>query len=227
MGHKSPPKYVAVQNFQAGNDDIMSMKELGLDWEEVSSLEQGTTNGGFQGKQFILTSSGRNTKTAMATMSDDTLYKYEYMALYTMPPSDWKTEAKDDSKLYVQYATFEYTTPDGEVVTEEFDRQVSSLGNFIEDFCEAHDFDIDEHKEGVKAAIKQAFQEKRAAMQDLKDRLVDDGYDRAALDAIKFVKVYPAIAGDQSYKSSYVSKYYGQASKVYTSDDDDDVMDLA
>jgi hypothetical protein len=155
----------------------------------------------------------------MAATSEDDLYKFEYATPWTMKPSvDWKTEANDDTKLSVRFAKFQYILPDGVEIDEGFDRDESSLSTFIPDFLDRYDLG-EEHDGGVKTAIQNAFKEKRTEKQAEKELLENEhGYDRASLEAIRVVKVYPSNDFIMSCKSPYVNKYYGKATEVYPKD---------
>ena len=72
----------------------------------------------------------------------------------------------------------------------------------------------------LEAAIRQAFKSRRAELAQeadarktfLAEELTDD--DRAALDTMRVLKIYPSKGVDGKLKSDFVNRYYGKADEV-------------
>jgi len=203
-----PPPLVAVRDFQNGTEVIKPMRALNHFWNSMPSWASGELHG----RVSILHCNKRTTKAAFKAQLESELFELEYSSLYFMRPSvDWVTEPNDDSKLSVRQAMFDYLA-DGEVISEQFDRDDDSMKTFVPDFINRFDLG-DGHEEPIKAAIKAAFKTARETNQAKKDLF--DGYDPEVLESVKVVKLYPKNPFvKEEHKSSRVNDYYGRADRV-------------
>lgn len=206
----APPPFVAIRHFQHGTQEIKSMADFNLDWNHTPSWMTQT----LQGRVSILQCTSRMTRAAFKAQSQEDLFKYEYMSLFTMRPSvDWEMEEKDATKLSIRHAMFTYVDADGDEVHEEFHRDDHRMKTFVPDYLERFELDEAEHAEPLKAAIKSAFANARAVKQSQIDLF--DGYDADVLDGFEVVKIYPQNDFVRAeHKSDRVNEYYGTAVRV-------------
>jgi hypothetical protein len=211
----TPPCYVAMEQADAesglAKTDVIPLSELDLEWADPTDMNAWSTTGRVQ----ILKSNFRRTATSLKYHSEEDMENRKKAVLWTMTPSkDWVT--KPNGELEITEAAFAYTLRDGQVVHENYNKEVMSLSSFVEDFLERFDIeekddDYDDHYDAVKKAVKDAFQTARAEKQRLKDLLLET-YDRETLEAIRVLKIYPQ--NDfivDSMKGPYVGQYYGHA----------------
>lgn len=203
-----PPPFVAVNDFQSGTEEIKPFDHFSLCWKAPTWAKDA-----LEGRVSVLACNKRMTTTAFKVQSEGELYQLEYASLFTAIPSkDFQVESYDDSKLSIRHTTFDYVGTDGEEITEEFDRDTDSLSTFVLDFLDRYDLD-GSHEQGVKSAIKTAFEKARKQKQEKMDLL--SGYDPEVLEGIEVVKLYPRndfVA--EHFKTTRVNGYYRHAVRL-------------
>mmetsp|Transcript_23110 Transcript_23110/g.35657 ORF Transcript_23110/g.35657 Transcript_23110/m.35657 type:complete len:351 (-) Transcript_23110:130-1182(-) len=192
----SPPEYVGIASVQKEKEEILPFQDpsLQLYWDKVKHIS---------GVYILQCRRGRVTRSSERIL--------EYALLYSTMPSKWEKEVKDETCI----ATFTF-----QGITMEYNKALNSLRDFIPRFCDDHGLNEEDHKNGLKEAMKAAFVKARADALNEKEaeynkRFASRGYTKDVLNSVKVIKVYPQdIRISAAMKSPYVNRYFGNADKI-------------
>ena len=223
----APVEYLACTSVQMNGEDILPFSALRLAWQPVVGVE-GRKRKQSQEQQhpsqrlFYLTCNVRAGR--RGRMPDGNARRYEYAMPYTIRDGGEPAPVTD---VMVQWRP-SCRDPEERPLSFSFDKTVDRLRTFIPEFLEEHqlfaaegrDDDNDALAEELEAAIRQAFKSRRAELAQeadarktfLAEELTDD--DRAALDTMRVLKIYPSKGVDGKLKSDFVNRYYGKADEV-------------
>jgi len=208
-----PPPFVSAQDFQHGGEEYKTIRQHKLYWERIDLdlYSQQEEHREFPGNGNVFALKSRLRKTVADKRSTDDLIAWEYLTLFIMKPSvDWVR--KEDGKLKIGNTIFKYDIGNGDIVDELFDiDNGDTLREFIPDFCDRFDLEVEYHEANLKQVIRDAFASARKEKEKNIDMFSD--YPSEVLDSIKTVKIFPQNDCVES-KQKYINKYYGKADSI-------------
>lgn len=203
-----PPSTVALNSLQR-EEEILSMKELKMDWVPyVPSNRYGMTPGKFTPYAYFLQCFQR--RSALNNMSDADVIRYQYALPYVfIPRLHGKLEYTTDVSVLFEV--------DGKACPPvDFDWSFEQPADAAKEYCKAHGLEGKESvvQEAIEKTVKQRKSELKAQSEALKAKVNEmPAEEKEARDSLKCFKYYPKNVDDH-LKSKYINRYYGKAVEI-------------
>lgn len=199
---KTPPPFLAYYNAFTADFEIVAMEKHKLSWRSIAP------------RVSVLKSNKRMTNASIRALTEDSKAMEEHLQLWTIVPKD-KLQRNKAGKLDIREVNFSVISKkDGKPIPGSYAKG-DGLQEAIDAFVESYEDELEESNPHgqVETIIRAAFAAARSKLEEEAALLEEKGYDEELLDNIHTVKIYPK-GTDDAMKSSYINKYYGNASAV-------------
>ncbi|KAH1079943.1 hypothetical protein J1N35_019704 [Gossypium stocksii] len=209
-----PSDKIGINSVQREAEEIVSMKQMKMDWVPYIPLEKRDSQVDrliFQ--IFILSCTQR--RVALKQMKIDRLKKYEYCLPYFYQPLK-EDELEQSTEVQIIFPA------EPKPVFCEFDWELDELEEFTDKLIEADELDKDQKnafKEAVKEKVREAKKANRQAREARKKALEEMSQEtKAAFENMRFYKFYPVQTQDtpdvSNVKAPFINRYYGKAHEI-------------
>lgn len=215
VGTITPPCKIGINSVQMEQEEILDMKDMKMSWVPYVPRSQQSKVLSLRNQTNIYFLHCKQRRSALKRMKDMDVRRYEYALPYFIRPSTYLNDVDEGTEVNFVYA------PDGKrAMNLSFDWEMDDREEWLQETCENNDLDVEKDKEALMAelrsqvlAAKKAIADRKKERQETLDAIPDE--EKKALDEMKFYKFYPMKPDVSEFKSSYINRYYGHATKTF------------
>lgn len=215
VGTITPPCKIGINSVQMEQEEILDMKDMKMSWVPYIPRSQQSKVLSLRNQTNIYFLHCKQRRSALKRMKDMDVRRYEYALPYFIRPSTYLNDVDEGTEVNFVYA------PDGKrAMNLSFDWEMDDREEWLQETCENNDLDVEKDKEALMAelrsqvlAAKKAIADRKKERQETLDAIPDE--EKKALDEMKFYKFYPMKPDVSEFKSSYINRYYGHATKTF------------
>ncbi|GFQ01833.1 hypothetical protein PHJA_002327300 [Phtheirospermum japonicum] len=210
-----PSDKIGITSVQSETEEIVSMKQMKMDWVPYIPLEKRGSQVERLKKSQIFILSCTQRRAGLQHMKLERIKKFEYCLPYFYNPFQ-EDEIEPITVVSILYPI------DPKPVVCEFDWEHDELEEFTDKLIEEEELSEDQKepfKDFVREKVREAKKANREAREARKKELAEmNAETRAAFENMRFYKFYPVSTPDapdvSKVKEPFINRYYGKASMV-------------